>query len=144
MSWEIIGLIGLEICLWPWFMNETSEKSQSSTQYFSRHAEARHMRESLSWRLLSVGPELEALCCVAYILLIWIFGLTDQLCCGSWAEKVTGQLSGHHPQASSLRGRCCNTMYNLPEEESGLAWPDLCSESKAVLKCALTFLWRTW
>lgn len=45
MSCEIIGLIGPEICLWLWPTHEASEKSKSSVQYFSRHAEARQMRK---------------------------------------------------------------------------------------------------
>ena len=117
MSWEIIGLIGLEICLWPWHMHKASEKGQSSTQCFFRHAEARHLRESFSWRLLSVGPKLEVSCRVAHTLFVWIFALSEQLCCGSWAEKghglavrapssgflLKGRILQHHVQPSRRR-----------------------------------------
>lgn len=150
MSCEIIGLIGPEICLWPWCVHEASEKGRSSAQCFSRHAEARRMREGFFWQLVSNRPWAWSFvqCCphpvhldfwFVWAALLWELGREGSRC----------QLSGHHPRASSSRGGSYSTMCSL--QDQSLALPDPRRQSRAVatlgmiikmLECALTFLWR--
>lgn len=116
MPCKMIGLIGPEICLWLCPMHEASEKGKSSTQCFSRQAEARQMRKIPSWQLLQIGPSLKFCAVWPHLPTPCSSGFSVYLTSYLWEPGWGGsrcQLLGHCPQGAFLGERSCSTLCNL-------------------------------